>query len=152
MFIQPFIQGADQRKYQSSASLAFARGIPRWPVNSPHKGQVPRKMFPFDDVIMTVCVLNFLSGHKRYFHSQSFLCIVTPQVVYSSPHGFWDSVYKHGLTLIPVWGGNHDHCKMWGEISYPSPNVNGCTVEVWKWICNFIPHVIMYVIIHPRLD
>ena len=28
--------GADQRKHQSSASLAFVRGIHRWPVNSPH--------------------------------------------------------------------------------------------------------------------
>ena len=27
-------------------------GIHRWPVNSPHKGTVTRKMFPFDDVIM----------------------------------------------------------------------------------------------------
>ena len=27
-------------------------GIHRWPVNSPHKGPVTRKMFPFDDVIM----------------------------------------------------------------------------------------------------
>ena len=44
--------GADQRKYQSSASLAFVLGIHRWPVNSPHKGSVMRKMFPFDDVIM----------------------------------------------------------------------------------------------------
>ena len=44
--------GADQRKHQSSASLAFVRGIHRWPVNSPHKGPVMRKMFPFDDVIM----------------------------------------------------------------------------------------------------
>ena len=43
---------ADQRKYQSSASLAFVRGIHRWPVNSPPKGPVTRKMFPFDDVIM----------------------------------------------------------------------------------------------------
>ena len=42
----------DQRKHQSSASLAFVRGIHRWPVNSPHKGPVTRKMFPFDDVIM----------------------------------------------------------------------------------------------------
>ena len=41
-----------QRKHQSSASLAFVRGIHRWPVNSPHKGPVTRKMFPFDDVIM----------------------------------------------------------------------------------------------------
>ena len=45
--------GPDQRKHQSSASLAFVRGIHRWPVNSPHKGPVTRKMFPFDDVIMT---------------------------------------------------------------------------------------------------
>ena len=44
--------GADQRKHQSSASLAFARGIHRWPVNSPHKWSVTRKMFSFDGVIM----------------------------------------------------------------------------------------------------
>ena len=44
---------ADQRKHQSSASLAFVRGIHRGPVNSPHKWPVTRKMFPFDDVIMT---------------------------------------------------------------------------------------------------
>ena len=46
--------GADQRKHQSSASLAFVRGIHRGPVNSPHKWPVTRKMFPFDDVIMAV--------------------------------------------------------------------------------------------------
>ena len=44
--------GADQRKYQSSASLAFVREIHRWPVNSPHKWPVTRKTFPFDDIIM----------------------------------------------------------------------------------------------------
>ena len=43
--------GTDQRKHQSSASLAFVRGIHWGPVNSPHKGPVTRKMFPFDDVI-----------------------------------------------------------------------------------------------------
>ena len=43
---------ADQRKYESPASLAFVRGIHRWPVNSPHKGLLTRKIFPFDDVIM----------------------------------------------------------------------------------------------------
>ena len=46
--------GADQRKHLSSASLAFVRGIHRWPVNSPHKWPVTRKIFPFDDVIMYV--------------------------------------------------------------------------------------------------
>ena len=38
LFTQPFVQGANQRKHQSSALLAFVRGIHRWPVNSPHKG------------------------------------------------------------------------------------------------------------------
>ena len=41
---------ADQRKNQSSASLAFVRRMST--VNSPHKWLVTRKMFPFDDVIM----------------------------------------------------------------------------------------------------
>ena len=42
----------NQRKHQSSASLAFVREIHRGPVNFPHKWPVTRKMFPFDDVIM----------------------------------------------------------------------------------------------------
>ena len=41
--------GAYQRKHQSSASLAFVRGIHRG-----HKWPVTRKMFPFDDVIMSL--------------------------------------------------------------------------------------------------
>ena len=44
--------GSDQRKHLSSASLAFVRGIHQSPVNSPHKGPISQKMFPFDDVIM----------------------------------------------------------------------------------------------------
>ena len=48
-----FHSGADQRKYQSSASLAFVREIHQWPVNSPYKWPVTRRMFPCDDVIMT---------------------------------------------------------------------------------------------------
>ena len=37
---------ADQRKHKSTATLAFVRGIHRWPMDSPHKGPVTRKMFP----------------------------------------------------------------------------------------------------------
>ena len=43
---------ADQRKHQSSTSLAFVWGIHRGPLNSPHKWPVTQKMFQFDDVIM----------------------------------------------------------------------------------------------------
>ena len=51
--------GTDQRKHQSSASLAFVWGIHHWPVNSPRKGPVTRKMFPFDDAIMSEYVVSF---------------------------------------------------------------------------------------------
>ena len=59
---------ADQRKHQSSASLAFVRFIHRGPVVSPHKWPVTRKMFPFDDVIMGVITKQLLS------------CLVFPQL------------------------------------------------------------------------
>ena len=52
--------GTDQRKNQSSASLALVRGIHRWPLDSPHKGPVTRKVFPFDDVIINLCDFSFI--------------------------------------------------------------------------------------------
>ena len=59
---------ADRRKHQSSAPLAFVRGIHRGPVNSSHKWPVTRKMFPFDDVIMNVPARGLPSldvGHRQ---------------------------------------------------------------------------------------
>ena len=64
--------GADQRTHQSSASLAFVRGIHRRPVNSPHKWAVARKMFPFDDVIMTNFFCCSFVGDKTW--SYVFYC------------------------------------------------------------------------------
>ena len=55
-------------------------------------------------------------------------------------------LYKHGLTLIPLWIRNHIYSKVWDAIIYPFLNFNGCTVEVWEWISIFIPHFIMIVI------
>ena len=45
---------ADHRKHQSSASLAFVRGIHRRPMNFPHKWPVTGKMSPFDDVFICI--------------------------------------------------------------------------------------------------
>ena len=72
---------ADQRKHQNSASLAFVRGIHRWPVVSPHKGPVTRKTFPFDDVIMeyslgcSVYAIPQNRFYQMYFHQSSPLDI-----------------------------------------------------------------------------
>ena len=67
--------GTDQSKHQSSASLAFVWGIHRGLVNSPHKWPVTRKMFPFDDVIMTCQVINMPAA----------LCFVP---IVTLPHGY----------------------------------------------------------------
>ena len=69
-----------QRKHQSSASLAFARGINWSPVDSPHKGPVARNMFSIDDAIMyswkgnrfgyRMCPANTM-GHFSLFKNKS---------------------------------------------------------------------------------
>ena len=57
---------ADQRKHQSSASLAFVRGIHRWP----HKRPITRNMFPFDDVIM---IMSYTHHPARLSHGELYL-------------------------------------------------------------------------------
>ena len=57
--------GAHQRKHQSSASLAFVRGIHWWPVNSPHKGPVTRwvqqTLFKWEiSLFETKCIFYYL--------------------------------------------------------------------------------------------
>ena len=59
--------GADQRKHQSSASLAFVRGINQWPVNSLQKWQVMWIMILFDDVIMFTMFVLGSNVPLRYF-------------------------------------------------------------------------------------
>ena len=62
LFYSTVYSGSDQRKHKSSISLAFVRGIHQRPVNSPHKGSVKRKMFPFDDIIMNVSIPTIPQG------------------------------------------------------------------------------------------
>ena len=54
--------------------------------------------------------------------------------------------------LSLTWMSNHMLSKVWGEITYPFPNFNGCTVEVWEWLSNFMPHFIKDVITYPCSD
>ena len=63
-FCSTVCSGADQTKHQSSASLAFVRGIRRRIVDSPYKEPVTRKIFLFDDVIMR-CLINVRSLFER---------------------------------------------------------------------------------------
>ena len=96
--------GADQRKHQSSESLAFVRGIHWRPVDSPHKEPVMWKMFSFDNVIMrclassTTKMPNEFEGHwetlNSYFPASSLHKI------------WWQNI--HPLNLSPLWhNGRH---------------------------------------------
>ena len=89
--------GADQRKHQSSASLAFVRGIHQWPVNSLHKWPVTRKMFPFDDVMMWANV-NGLWCEKYYNYVMMSSCWLGGR-----PHFHNWSFSLHNKSGITVW-------------------------------------------------
>ena len=79
-----FYSGTDERKHQSSASLAFVRGIHRWPVNSPYKGPVMWKMIPFDDVIMLV---EHCNQPPRYIQQYTICHVVDWVKVVVTPGG-----------------------------------------------------------------
>ena len=105
------------RKHQSSESLAFVRGIHRRPVNSPHKGPVTRKMYPFDDVIIhknrpvvvkcdvRLCNIKICSAATRlaYFYNDFILNVKpksrgfeTPEVIIFWP---WSVVYWYMILI-----------------------------------------------------
>ena len=111
---------ADQRKHQSSASLAFVRGIHRGLVNSPHKCPVTRKMFPFDDVIMeTEDQFGATRHFERFAIFRSNYLSMLHLLTHKPSYIYQGSVYWYGLTLITVWISNHVPSKMWDEITYP---------------------------------
>ena len=97
--------GADQRKYHRSASLAFARGIHRSPVNSPHKGPVTRKKFRFDYVRHVVIRPEYDRSipHRQIlgFHKDGFQLIV--------PSQYWEIMentnFVSFLKIIPQING-----------------------------------------------
>ena len=139
--------GADQRKHQSSASLAFLRGIHRWPVNSPHKWPVTRKMFPFDDVVMirkhfdyipyswspnnqTIgrCEMRLASWNKQYFFkltsrldNLSISCeIYYPKVNATRPH-WWLANIASCNGVVPS-----------GNKPLPEPTVTQIYIAIWR--------------------
>ena len=106
--------GADQRKHQSSASLAFSRGIHRWPANSPHKGRVTRKMFPLDDVIMLSNILGKRDSRFRTRHSGSNI----------------NSILANSI-IVKAWTLHHDDVIKWKHFPRYWPLVRGIHRSRW---------------------
>ena len=92
----------------------------RWPVNSPHKGPVTRKMFPFDDVIMIIAVWAVIWSTRwmrRKHDAQATshtteLSIFAPNsvevIVWTEKDHVGGRIYAdskvHGANTWPTWG------------------------------------------------
>ena len=94
---------ADQRKHQRSASLAFVRGIHQWPLNSPHKGPVTRKMFPFDDVIMRWPGPLPTTRHWKTKTTKSYQSIVKCLYTRNKTRHTYGRIYKSVIIFKPRW-------------------------------------------------
>ena len=112
----------NQRKHQSSASLAFVREIHRGPVNFPHKWPVTRKMFPFDDVIMG-CNWSYHT-HGGYFFAKS---LTQGQLL-----------WFNGLSVIIVFTSSTKAIRvshvelMMTVFRVPPPRTGGNTLTPWN--------------------
>ena len=105
--------GVDQRKHQSSASLAFVRGIHRGLLNCPHKWPVTRKMFPLDDVIMWHSVnmsaaLSFVALRRRSPQQQRNQLVADfPATLISKIAGLITGTRQVICVKISIWSYIH---------------------------------------------
>ena len=104
--------GVDQRKHQSSASLDFVWGIHWWPVNnSPHKGPVTRKSFPFAWIapmsyVYSASILD-LPFYEKKKKVDNFICLLEFEwakrlKAYSQAIPAFDDVIFFRSLLIPA--------------------------------------------------
>ena len=108
--------GADQRKHQSSASLAFVRGIHRWPAISPHKGPVTRKMFPYLMTSSWESALWLLCGHREGAYI---------------PYMYWPTTYVFGAMICQTtMAVRHAHFIM----SAMSSQITGVSI-IYPTVC-----------------
>ena len=125
--------GADQSKHQSSASLAFVRGIHRGPVNSPHKWPVTRKMFPND------C-------HSRMHGSVYIGCDITCEedTVFPNMNAFLSLASEHSnLQVSSGEYGLNSYSVSWQQMTCQ----RNCTAVLQCWFrLFFLACVCMYVV------
>ena len=137
--------GADQRKHQRSASLAFVRTIHQWPVDSPHKSPVTRKMFPFYDVIMG---LHGQKGKQSFFvHKVNVLCKFHD--IWMKYPGYSTIYYAsplNNMRLINIWNSKAVSAKpLCTSTSLEFPIDRWLHVYIHKWINISNAHTCLFI-------
>ena len=130
-------------KYISKpASLAFVWRIHRGPVNSPHKGPVTRKMFPFDDIIMRevhsdipcICIFVAVAFYAKHIHkTHKYLCSAW-LLIYRNKLGVGRNITDDTadddwgtlrMILLGTWMVLHDDVIKWKHFPRYCPFVRG---------------------------
>ena len=137
---------ADQSKHQSSASLAFVRGIHRWPVNSPHKGPVTRKMFPFEDVIMIALYdSSTRKGSPKFMSTENYNSTVTKAYnlkryfasdVSSEKHSMCKNVRIITGDKQRIWYGIYSAVSLLCPTYFSNTSTSHSLAVYHMWCCN----------------
>ena len=99
------------------------------------------------------CILGFVELFLEFRFALLWCVLLLSVTIWLYTCRIWDPFYWHGVNSIQAWIINHMASNVWDEITqYPFSNFSGCTVDVWEWISNFIPHFIMDVITYPCWD
>ena len=106
--------GAD-KKHQSFSALAVVRKIHQWPLDSPYKGPVTRKMFSFDDVIMNYVALSFV---QRLHVSHCLFSSKTYRTSYPSQTELFHAILYHheAISMIYICLHGITDCKGSSEV------------------------------------
>ena len=119
----------DQRKHQRSASLAFARGIHRSPVNSPHKWPVTWIMFSFDDVIMMGIHWSPIdSFHRGSATSENamFSLLLT-----------WTSCWRNNGVAVALRHHDEHMTSLWYDVRWLQEANNAIRYRYPIWVIDF---------------
>ena len=121
------IQAKIKKTQQSSASLAFVRGIHRSPVNSPHKWPVTRKMFPSDGAPQNSLVYREVSHYNDVIMSAMASQITGVPIVCSTVcSGVDQSIHQSSASLAFVRG-----IRRWPMASPSQRGNNAENVSIW---------------------
>ena len=91
------ILGRISKKTSKLRVTGLCAGIHRRPVNSPHKWPVTQKMFPFDDVIMSLPGPRLMYCQLEQLRTKSFDFFYQNTIIFI--HGY---VFKHVCKMLAV--------------------------------------------------
>ena len=135
-----FFSSADQRKYQSSASRVFVKGIHQWSVVSLTKS-VTRNMFPFFDVIIFWCLgvwYRLIYPHIQHYH----ILATNPMLVWSFHYEHSTIYYVRGDFLLWIWNSMKAY-----HVVHPCEKVIGIFFQnqIWSRLLDINGFCLVYI-------